>query len=456
MPKDRPPTYTPAPALPTDPEIRRRFGLVIAVLAETTTVTAAAQELDLSRNHFQTILHRTIAAMLAELTPKPAGRPAKPAREAELETENERLRSELTALQERTAAIERMLKVVGGYASGQTTMPRPRGKKSKTEDPEPALMRRVAVNVMREQGATTKLCVEALGVSPATARRARRPSTPRTKKTRTIDPAGCRQVRSILLATHCQVGAQNLSHMTRVPRRTCADIKSSVRRELEYERKARCASVRIAAPGIIRGFDAMHVESRDGKAYWLVAADAAVPYRTSIMTARAYDAAHVIAALAADFETHGAPLVLRLDRIACQRTTEVEELLTRYQVLALHGPPRHPYYYGQLERQNREHRAWYALLGHVAHRELVDAAEAMRSSLNALWPRPTLGGWTAEQAWRARTTIVVDRNELRSDVDARTRGLLSAGFELLHARRLGIESALQERGLLTINQGGWR
>lgn len=456
MPKDRPPTYTPAPTLPTDPEIRRRFGLVIAVLAETTTVTAAAQELDLSRNHFQTILHRTIAAMLAELTPKPAGRPAKPAREAELEAENERLRSELEALQTRTAAIERMLKVVGGYASGQTPMPRPRGKKTKSEDPEPALMRREAVKVMREHGATTQQCVDALSVSPSTARRGRRPTMPRGERSRALDPNGCRQVRSILLATHGAVGAQNLSHMTQVPRRTCAEIKSRVLRELEYERKARCASVRIAAPGIIRGFDAMHVESREGKAYWLVAADAAVPYRTSITTVRTYDATHVIAALAADFEAHGAPLVLRLDRIACQRTLEVEELLTRYQVLALHGPPRHPYYYGQLERQNREHRAWYALLGHVAHTDLVRAAEAMRSSLNAMWPRPTLDGWTAEQAWRARTTIAVDRTELRSDVDARARGLVSAGLELLHARRLAIESALQERGLLNINQGGWR
>lgn len=113
----------------------------------------------------------------------------------------------------------------------------------------------------------------------------------------------------------------------------------------------------VVAPGIIRGFDAMHVASADGKTYWLVAADAAIPYRTSIATVPVYDAEHVIAALAADFERHGPPHVLRLDRIACQRTPEVHELLIRYQVLALHGPPRHPYYYGQLERQNREHRA---------------------------------------------------------------------------------------------------
>ncbi|MBL9017388.1 MAG: IS481 family transposase [Myxococcales bacterium] len=76
-----------------------------------------------------------IAAMLEELTPKPAGRPAKPAREAELEAENEQLRDELEVLKERTAAVDRMLTVVSGYATGKKTLPRPRGKKNKPEGP---------------------------------------------------------------------------------------------------------------------------------------------------------------------------------------------------------------------------------------------------------------------------------------------------------------------------------
>ena len=130
-------------------------------------------------------------------------------------------------------------------------------------------------------------------------------------------------------------------------------------------------------------------------------------------------------------------------------------MLTRYQVLALYGPPRHPYYYGQLERQNREHRAWHALLGPVTLGELAAAAEAMRTSLNALWPRPTLNGWTAEQAWRARKPLDVDRQELISDVERCASGLITSGDDPLNARRIAIESALKERGLLTINQGGW-
>jgi transposase InsO family protein len=455
MAKDKPPTYTPAPQLPDDPEIRRRFSEIVSVLAEAQTVAGAARSLDLSRNHFQTIFHRVIAAMIDAMTPKPAGRPAKPEREAALEAENERLRAENEALTNRVEAIERMLTVVGEYASGKAKLPRSRAKKTKSEDPEPAPIRKQAVRAMREHGAPTKLCVAALGVSPSTVRRCATIPARTPKPAKCIDPARRQHVRSIVRDTHGLVGAENLGRMAGLPRRICAEIKRSELRELEIERKARCASVSIATPGIVRGFDAMHVESIEGKAYWLVAADAAVPFRTSITTVNSYDADHVIAALVADFETHGAPLVLRLDRISCQRTPELEAALTRYQVLALHGPPRHPYYYGQLERQNREHRAWYALLGLVPLPELADAAEAMRTSLNTLWPRPTLDGCTADHVWRTRKHLDVDREELIADVEHRASGLITSGLEALHARRIAIEFALKQRGLLTINQGGW-
>ncbi len=127
--------YTPAPELPNDPELRRRFTEIVKVLAQTETVSGAARTLALARNHFQTIFHRVLAAMIAELTPKPAGRPARPAREVELETENAKLREELEALQAHAEMIQRMISVVGGIASGRTPLPRSRAKKTKPEDP---------------------------------------------------------------------------------------------------------------------------------------------------------------------------------------------------------------------------------------------------------------------------------------------------------------------------------
>jgi transposase InsO family protein len=451
----KPPSYTPAPELPDDPEIRRRFGEILAVLSQRQTVSAAARNLGLARNHFQTILHRVLGAMIVELMPKPAGRPAKPEREAALETEIQRLREENEALTIHTEMIERMMNVVGGIASGKTPLPRSRGKKTKTEDPERASPLQTVVTTMRSEKADVKLCSRLLGVSEATVRRYARPQAPQPRRARAVDASACRRVRELVRSTHGLVGAAGLGQMCSLPRRICADIKRRELREMELERKARCATVTITSPGIVRGFDAMHVASTEGKAYWLVAADAAVPYRTSITTVGSYDASNVIAALRRDFDMHGPPLVLRLDRIACQRTPDVEHLLAMYDVLALHGPPRHPLYYGQLERQNREHRDWYALLDLLPLYELAAAADAMRTSLNTLWPRPTLNGCTAEQAWLQRRAVNINRRELRSDVERCTSRLVTSGLDLLRARRIAIESALTERGLLTINQGGW-
>lgn len=296
-----------------------------------------------------------------------------------------------------------------------------------------------------------------LGVSLATVDRKLRATTRRERPSgRRYDERACQRVREIVRATHGLVGAQSLSKRCGLPRRAAAVIKKRELREMELERKARCGTVWVAAPGIVRGFDAMHVASTEGKAYWLVAADGSIPYRTSISTVRVYDADHVIAALTTDFELHGPPLVLRLDRIACQRTADVYELLARYQVLPLHGPPRHPYYYGQLERQNREHRAWQRALNAVSHDELSDAAQAMRTALNALWARPTLTWCTAEEAWLGRPTVDVNRTGLRTEVERCTTRLASSGLDWLAAQRLATETALVNRGLLTINSGGER
>lgn len=460
MAKDRPSSYKPAPEPPTDPVLRRRYDAIMSVLAQTQTVTAAAESLDMSRNHFQTILHRVLEAIIEAMTPKPAGRPAKPEREAALEAEIAQLRAELTALQAHSEMINRMMGALTSIASGREPSPRSRSRSKKTkksEDPEPATTMRQAVIAMRDAQVPRKLCARVLGVSPATIDR-RLQSTARSarKLVHRPDDTASQRVREIVRATHGLVGAQSLSKRCGLPRRTAAAIKKRELREMELERKARCRTVTVAAPGIVRGFDAMHVACAEGKAYWLVAADAAIPYRTSIVTVPAYDADHVIAALADDFDRHGPPLVLRLDRIACQRTPAVHDLLDRYQVLSLHGPPRHPYYYGQLERQNREHRAWQAPLGAVSRAELNDAGEDMRSALNALWARPTLDWCTAEEAWLQRPTVDIDRTELRIEVQRSTSRLVDSGLDLLAAQRIATETALIKRGLLTINQGGLR
>ena len=70
------PKYTPMPAVP--PELMPRLAAVLEVMAGVKTVSAAARSLGLSRNHFQSLLHRGIAALVAAIAVQPGGRPATP------------------------------------------------------------------------------------------------------------------------------------------------------------------------------------------------------------------------------------------------------------------------------------------------------------------------------------------------------------------------------------------
>ena len=261
--------------------LRRRYDAIMSVLAQTQTVTAAAESLDMSRNHFQTILHRVIEAIIDAMTPKPAGRPAKPEREAALEAELHQVKSELAALQEHSAMINRMMGVVSSIASGREPLPRSRSRSKKTkksEDPEPATTVHQVVTAMRDAKVPRKLCARMLGVSTATvARRLQPPAPPKRTDHTKLNELACQRVREIVRATHGLVGAQSLSKRCGIPRRAAAAIKKRELRELEYERKARCGTVSVLAPGIVRGFDAMHVACVEGKRFWLVAADATVP-----------------------------------------------------------------------------------------------------------------------------------------------------------------------------------
>jgi transposase InsO family protein len=474
--KPRAAAYTAAPEPPSDPTVRARYDNILAVIAGKQTVTGAARELGLSRNHFQTIMHRGIAALIEAITPKQAGRPAKPAREAELERENEQLRVRVEDLQRRLGMLERLMTVVGGIASGREATPRPRrsAKKPTGEDSEsparrnipnestanptaPLLPTTAEVQAVRETKVPNALCARVLGTSTSTLGRRIRTAErrPRPSRRRPTDAARCSTARSIVRATHGLVGATNLAKRCGLSRREAAAIKRAEIIEMEHERKARCQRVILAAPGVVRGFDAMHIACGEAALYLLIASDAAIAYRTSIAITERYDAAHVIAALRADFETHGPPLVLRLDRIACQRTPEVDALLTQYGVLALHGPPRYPQYYGQLERQNRDHRAWLRCLELSTKHALENAMAALKTALNDIWPRPTLGWCTPAELWERRKTLDVDRRELRFDVQRRALELASKRLDPLCANRIAIESALTERGLLTINRGGY-
>jgi len=184
-----------------------------------------------------------------------------------------------------------------------------------------------------------------------------------------------------------------------------------------------------------------------------------VPYRTQMRIARRYDTQLVTQALRSDIEANGAPLVYRLDRASVHDAPAVREVLDAHQVLVLHGPPRCPRFYGQHERQNREHRAWADELALLPFEEIGPRLEEILEAVNKLWRRRTLGWKTAYEAWSARPRLEIDRRALSEEVSERAARI---GRQLQHrgkpadlAERLAIEEALETRGYLRQQIGGW-
>jgi hypothetical protein len=305
---------------------------------------------------------------------------------------------------------------------------------------------------MRERGATNRRRATALGIGCSTYRRWAARGVPRRRRRRSPPCAGAAaKVRTLVRELRGLPGADSLARsVDGISRRQAAALKRDELAAMERERKASAARVEVIAPGVVRGFDAVHVVTTHGVRYLLASGDGCIPYRTSTAVVDHYDGRSVADALDRDFSQSGAPLVERADRASSHRTDVVAEVLRAHGVLLLHGPPHYPRYYGQLERQNREHRAWLSAHPTYAPDELEQDCVHMRLVLNGLWRRPTLNWRTADTAWGERVPLTVDRDELREIVTDGAHRRRRAGLDADFAWRLAIESALQQKGLLRI------
>jgi transposase InsO family protein/transposase-like protein len=460
--------YEPTPQVP--PWMRERYETMLQVLSGELSVSEGARRLGLSRNRFQTLLHRGMKGLLEGLEPGAPGRPARPAREVELEQQKERLELENRRLRDRAETIDRLLGVASGVIRGRVRAAKPKKDpgQEKSGDDDPGgwelTMRVEADRELRSAGLNAALASAVVGASPATVRRWRRQLISGWARADTPGPRLTDELRlqvaEVVRSLRGLIGAEALRHaVPGVSRRQAAAVKRETLTAMERERKADTEHVVVTVPGAVRGFDAMQVPTEDGRRYALVAADAAVPFRTSAVAVKRYDGRSVAEVLDRDFAEHGAPLVLRADRASCHTTPEVLGVLRRHGVLLLQGPPRHPGYYGQLERQNREHRAWLAMAGSLGAVDLDRLCDEMLLALNASWPRRTLTWRTSEEAWLARPTVEVDRDVLREEVQDRAarirRQAADRGATAIMAERLAIESALTSRGYLRRLPGGW-
>jgi transposase InsO family protein len=280
------------------------------------------------------------------------------------------------------------------------------------------------------------------------------------RRTRQVSQLAVACAEELVRRLHGLIGADALCHsIFGLSRRVAQSIKVRTLSAMERERKAALTRLTITQPGIMRGFDALHIATANGPLYALIGADATVPYRTSVTAVPRYDAEAGKRALTADLERNGAPLVLRLDRAKAHSAPAVRALLEAQGVLILQGPPRYPRFYGQLERQNREHRGFLTTCSLQRRVEAEACLHEMLHCVNDLWRRRALHWQTATEVWNARPRLTVDRNAFREEVQERARKI---AHELKRraqpatlAERLGIEQTLERMGYLRQEIGGW-
>src|SRR5262249_38563654 len=215
--------------------------------------------------------------------------------------------------------------------------------------------RLAALTALLARGLSLSLAALGIGVHASTACRWRKRRSRgellvrrRGPRVRPLSVIACSNAVQLVQQTHGLIGASALCHsVDGLTRHAAAEIKAETRRLMERDRRQEAARVRVAFPGILRGFDAMELCSPGlRRRHALIAADGCVAYRTSWAITPRYDGRAVAEVLQRDFETCGPPVVLRLDRATAHDVPPVRELLETHRVLALHGPAHYARYYG--------------------------------------------------------------------------------------------------------------
>jgi hypothetical protein len=435
------------------------------VLSGRMTKAEGARRLGLSRSYFQSVCNRVAAEMAKSLVQGSPGRPGMSERERRLQEENREL-SRQNARQKLELEQQRVAIEALSHALRERRSARP-VERDDSEDSEVADSRHFAAVQMHLHGLRLVVIALVLGLATRTLRRyvARARAGEPLVNRRGPGPASSPGEDVVALVEHevrgsrGLMGAACLAVKTGTSRRQAAAIKDRVLTEMERERKAGSLSVRVSEPGVMRSFDQLYVTVDGWMRVLLICADACVPYRTTIALVESYDSVSVASVIELDISLHGVPYFWRMDRASPHMTDEVLGVLDERSVLPLFGPPRHPGFYGQMERMNNEHRSWLAAgpdltTGNIGH-ELYE----MRMVLNNEVVRPILGYRTSAAIWGERQPPQLDRHELKqevSDTAAMIYGEVvdDRDAELLSWRR-AIERVMIAKGLMTIGRGAW-
>jgi hypothetical protein len=124
-------SYKRLPEIP--PEMQERYRVMVEVLSGKLTVREGASRLDLSRNQFQSLLHRGLDGLLSGISTHPGGRPPVPEKQRRLEEQTADLARENERLRRQVETTDRLLGLASGLLRGRIKATA-RPAKTKTED----------------------------------------------------------------------------------------------------------------------------------------------------------------------------------------------------------------------------------------------------------------------------------------------------------------------------------
>jgi len=157
------------------------------------------------------------------------------------------------------------------------------------------------------------------------------------------------------------------------------------------------------------------------------------------------------------FLCHGVPLVLKHDGGKIFHAKPVRDLLDRYQVTELTGPPHYPQYNGKKERSFRDLRSFVrAMAKATPATSLAERIDAAIHDLNNDRPRPVLSGRTAAEVYRRDQVTLPDRAQFKQEVDTTTALFMAEAASREQKERAGrraVEAVLSRYGYLEISGG---
>ena len=178
-----------------------------------------------------------------------------------------------------------------------------------------------------------------------------------------------------------------------------------------------CGAHHLAAPGILRGFDAMELRPPWTRATPSSPPTAACPSGPPGLHPARYDGPAVAEILRRDFDTTARRSSSAWTARRAHDVPAVANSCDANGVLALHGPP-----ITRATTVSSNARTASIGSGWTPPPERHDL-DTMMAALNGRWRRSTLGWSTAEESGRQAPVIDVDRNALAEDVHERAARL---------------------------------